>query len=86
MAQGEWLTQVESATLLLDAWFNRYDELIAPTLLLDGREIMALLNIRQGRQVGMLLDALREAQATRRVTTKAEAEALVKRAQASAKA
>ena len=36
LKQEEWLQFVERATNLLDAYFNRYDEIVKPPLLLDG--------------------------------------------------
>ena len=79
LRQQEWLAHVENAAMLLDAWFNRYDELVMPPQLISGAEIMALLGIREGRVVGRLLDALREAQVTKTVVSIAEARDFIKR-------
>ena len=79
LRQQEWLAHVENAAMLLDAWFNRYDELVMPPQLISGDEIMALLGIREGRVVGRLLDALREAQVTKTVVSIAEARDFIKR-------
>ena len=78
LRQAEWLAIVEHATVLLDAWFNRRDEIVAPPQLLRGDDIMALLDLREGRAIGRLLDALREAQVTKRVKSVAEAREFVK--------
>ena len=60
--QADWLAFVDIATDLLDTWFNHYDEIVDPTLLLDGEDIMTLLNIDRGPMIGHLITALREAQ------------------------
>ena len=41
--------------------------------LLDGRDIMELLKIKQGPQLGEIINALKEAQISGNVTTKEEA-------------
>lgn len=47
-------------------------------LLLDGTEIMHLLDIPQGPSIGMLLEELREAQDSSEITDKPQAEAFIK--------
>jgi len=63
----------EAAAHLLEAYFHRYRELIAPPPLLDGRRIMSELNLEPGPRIGDLLAALREAQAAGEVRTVQEA-------------
>ncbi len=77
LAQAEWLRLVEAVTILLDTYFNRYDEIVAPPPLLDGRDICDLLGIQPGPAVGELLTALREAQVTRAVKSVDEARAFL---------
>ena len=79
LEQKAWLRQVESATLLLDAWFNRYNEIVAPAMLLNGNEIRQQLQLKAGPLVGELLRALREAQVTGEVSSKREARRFVAR-------
>ena len=69
LVQREWLERVESITTLLDCYFNRFEEIVQPTLLLNGNDVKALLNISSGPMVGTLLNALREAQVTGEVRT-----------------
>ena len=73
LQQAEWLKTVEVTTWLLDAYFNRYDELVNPKPLLDGREAQDLLGIGSGPKVGRVLTALREAQATGEIGSVEEA-------------
>ncbi len=62
MRQAEWLAFVDSATGLLDTWFNQYEDVVNPPPLLDGDDIMQALGIAGGPKIGALLSALREAQ------------------------
>ena len=62
LLQADWLAFVDIATDLLDTWFNHYDEIVDPLLLLDGDDIMKLLKIDRGPVIGRLITALREAQ------------------------
>ena len=80
LRQDDWLALVERFTLLLDGYFNDYDALVNPRLLLDGNEVKRLLGIKAGRQIGEALQELREAQVTGEVSTADEArEFVVKR-------
>ncbi len=79
LKQADWLQQVDSATRLLDAYFNRYAEIVDPPMLLNGNEIRAQLNLAPGPMIGDLLKALREAQATGQVTSKPDAREFVSR-------
>ena len=79
LKQAEWLKLVEAATILLDGYFNRYDEIVSPRMLLDGNDIRALLGIKSGPLVGQLLTALREAQVMGEVATEEAAREFVLR-------
>lgn len=79
LRQADWLMQVDNATRLLDVYFNRYDEMVEPPMLLNGNEIRAQLDLPPGPKIGRILRALREAQATKQVTTKREARDFVSR-------
>jgi tRNA nucleotidyltransferase/poly(A) polymerase len=74
--QDAWVRRLEAARLLLEAWFDRHAEIVAPPPLVSGIDLMQALQIKAGPQVGRLLDALREAQVTGAVTTVDEALAL----------
>lgn len=79
LKQSDWLQFVDQSTILLDAYFNRYDAIVSPKLLLDGNDAQDLLGIGRGPQVGRILTALREAQVAGEVRSVAEARALVLR-------
>ncbi len=73
LKQRDWLLLIEDITILLDTYFNRYDDVVNPELLLNGNDVMHLLGIRSGPLVGDLLAALREAQATGEIENVSEA-------------
>ncbi len=73
LVQREWLDFVATVTTLLDAYFNRFAEVVDPPLLLDGNDIRRLCQLKPGPVVGELLTALREAQVTGAVQTADEA-------------
>ncbi len=61
------------AAQLLQAWFEKRADWVAPAPLLSGREIMAALNLPAGPAVGRYLELLREAQVQGLVRTREEA-------------
>jgi tRNA nucleotidyltransferase/poly(A) polymerase len=60
--QDAWLHIVETARVLLDAYFMQRDLLVEPPVLLDGRELMTALGLKSGKHIGELLEAIREMQ------------------------
>lgn len=66
-------------TELLAHYFLRPEEIAKPPVLLDGHQVMALLDLPPGPRVGRLLRAIAEAQAEGLVTTPDEAAALARR-------
>lgn len=82
--KGPQMTEEKSRVLrenfyTLLAGFNNY-HLTTQNMkkLLDGHEIMALLNVPPGRELGEILNALQEAQELKEVVTRAEAEDYVR--------
>jgi hypothetical protein len=47
---------------IFNAYFFHYKELIDPPLVLNGKEVMELFNLKPSRKVGELLTLLQEAQ------------------------
>jgi hypothetical protein len=58
---------------MLDSYFHRYREVIAPTPLVDGHTLMGELGLAPGPRVGELLARLQEAQAMGKVRTRSQA-------------
>lgn len=79
LRQADWLQFVERATLLLDTYYNKYEEVVDPPPLLNGRDVQDLLGIEPGPPVGRMLTKLREAQATGMIKSVSEAREFVLR-------
>ncbi len=60
--QALWLHLVENAQILLDAYFEHYDELVNPPALLNGDDLMATLGLPPGPVIRDLLELIREGQ------------------------
>jgi tRNA nucleotidyltransferase/poly(A) polymerase len=60
--------RIRTAGLLLEAYFRERTERVDPPRLLDGRQIMSICGLAPGPEVGLLLQELREAQASGEVT------------------
>ncbi len=71
--ETEWENLVDLIAALFDNYFNRKEESVAPPPLLNGRDLMHLLQLKPGPEIGRLLRLIQEAQATGEVTTKEEA-------------
>ena len=78
-----WAALLAVVGALLDTYFTSYQETVAPTRLLNGLEVMELLGMAPGRELGRLLAELEEAQAAGEVTTREAAVEFVRRAVAS---
>ena len=63
------------AALLIKAYYDRFGPDAAPKPLIDGREVMEL-GVKQGREIGQILSAIREAQMVGEISTYDEAVAL----------
>ena len=68
-----WINHIEVVRVLLDAWWERPEESVAPKALLNGHDLIEVLNLEPGPQIGQLLEAVREAQAMGSVHTREEA-------------
>ena len=77
LEQISWLVIVERVTILLDAYFNKYEKVVNPILFLDGNEIMNMLNLQSSPVIGKLLMKLREAQVVGDVTSVETAQAFI---------
>lgn len=73
---GRWRRRLEVAELLLHHYFKRYEETIAPPLLISGYDLMSELALDPGPEVGRLLEAVREAQAVGEIESRQGALAL----------
>ena len=79
LKQDTWVDALDIVREFLENWFEKPAETIAPPSLVDGNILMKELSLRPGKQIGMLLEAIREAQAVGELSTREEALALAKR-------
>ena len=76
--QDAWQRRLETARLLLQAWFTEREARVNPPALLSGDDVMRLRGSGPGPEVGKILEELREAQAGGEVRTRQEAEGFVR--------
>jgi hypothetical protein len=75
----EWPTFLPRIVELLDAYFFRHAEVVAPPRLVGGGELIAALELPQGAWVSQALRAVAEAQATGEIRTREDALAFARR-------
>jgi tRNA nucleotidyltransferase (CCA-adding enzyme) len=68
-----WAGSVTIARSLLEAWFDRRDEVIDPKTLINGEDIMRELNLTPGPEIGSLLNLVREKQVVGEISTRQQA-------------
>ena len=78
LTQETWAAALDVARILLENYWEKPQETIAPPRLLDGNELMSALGLTPGRIVGQLLESIREGQATGKVETREQALALAR--------
>jgi tRNA nucleotidyltransferase/poly(A) polymerase len=64
-----WQNELETARLLLAAWFDQPEQSVKPPRLITGDDLMRELRLAPGPQIGRLLAAIQEAQAVGEVTS-----------------
>ena len=69
---------IDGLNKLLDFYFDKKESLKPLPKLLDGKEIMEILNINASPKLGEIINALKEEQISGNINTKAEAEEFVK--------
>jgi tRNA nucleotidyltransferase/poly(A) polymerase len=73
LTQETWAAALDVARLLLENYWERREETVAPPRLLDGNDLMRELNLEPGRIIGQLLEAIREGQATGKIESRDQA-------------
>ena len=79
LPQATWAAALDVVRDFLENWYEKPAETIAPPSLLDGNVLMSELALPPGKQIGVLLGAIREAQAGGEVTTREEALSLARK-------
>ena len=73
LTREHWRDYLGLAHRMLDNYFRRPEEVVEPPQLVSGNDVMSLLGLAPGPQVGELLEVVREAQAEGSVRTREEA-------------
>jgi hypothetical protein len=73
LPQETWIAALGVARILLENYWERREESIAPQRLLDGNDLMQELKLQPGRVIGQLLEGIREGQAIGKIATREEA-------------
>ncbi len=73
LTKEHWRDYLSLTQAMLEGYFRKSEEVVAPPPLVTGRDVMALLGLEPGPRIGELLEAVREAQAEGTIRTRAEA-------------
>jgi tRNA nucleotidyltransferase/poly(A) polymerase len=73
LAQENWTAALNIARILLENYWERREQTIAPPRLLNGNDLMRELNLQPGPIIGQLLEAIREEQAIGIIETREQA-------------
>ncbi len=73
LTQDTWTAELDICRILLENYWENPMESVSPPRLLDGNELMNEFKLKPGPRVGEILEAIREAQATGKVSTRDEA-------------
>lgn len=76
LTQDHWTACLDVSRSLLEAWYEKREEVVVPPQLLKGDDLIAELKMTPGRLIGELLEVVREEQAVGRISTREEALAL----------
>jgi poly(A) polymerase len=73
LTQAHWAATLDVGRELLEAWFEKTDEIIRPQPLINGNDLIEVFKLKPGPEIGKILEAVRENQVAGRVSTRSEA-------------
>jgi putative nucleotidyltransferase with HDIG domain len=73
LPQDRWSRQLDVVRELLEAWWENRTENLDPPAILSGNDLLDEFDIKPGPMIGEILEALRESQATGKVSNREEA-------------
>lgn len=73
LPQENWVAELDICRALLEAYFESPEQIVRPPQLLNGDDLMTELGLKPGRQIGQLLEAIRETQAEGQLSSREEA-------------
>jgi putative nucleotidyltransferase with HDIG domain len=77
--QATWVERLGMIAEMFETYFSQHEEVVAPPSLVNGNDIMQELGLSPGQQIGVILEAIREAQASGEVVTKEDALTMARR-------
>jgi len=73
LTQEAWMRALDVARILLESYWEKREETVAPPRLVDGNDLMQEFDLKPGRLIGQLLEAIHEGQATGEVASREQA-------------
>ncbi len=73
ITQDTWVLYLDIARILLENYWERPEEIVAPPRLVDGHELMNELGLMPGPMIGQLLESIRENQAAGKIGNREQA-------------
>jgi hypothetical protein len=63
MPTKRWNLALKSAENLLNGWFTQYNMIVSPPTLIDGNDLMDIFSLAPGREIGVIINRIKEEQA-----------------------
>ncbi|RPH62142.1 MAG: HD domain-containing protein, partial [Chloroflexi bacterium] len=73
LTQETWAAGLDVCRAFLEAWYEKPEEMVAPSQLLNGDDLIRELKMKPGREIGELLEIIREEQVAQHLATCEEA-------------
>lgn len=73
-----WSSKIELARSLLEAWFDQYESTVDPENLIDGNDVIEVLRINPGPDIGQIIESVREGQVLGELATRDQALEFIK--------
>jgi putative nucleotidyltransferase with HDIG domain len=73
MTQEHWTATLDVCRTLLEAWFEKAEEIVRPPQIINGDDLINELKLKPGPEIGKLLEAIRETQASGALSSREEA-------------
>jgi tRNA nucleotidyltransferase/poly(A) polymerase len=73
LPQDVWQSELETCRSLLEAYWEKAEEIVSPPRLLSGNDLIKLFGMEPGKEIGQILGAIRESQAAGEIGSREEA-------------
>jgi poly(A) polymerase len=73
LPQQLWESELGTCRALLEAYWEKQEEVVSPPRILSGKELMGEFGLSPGKSIGLLLESISEAQAAGEIHDRAEA-------------